>query len=459
MNPSFYRPLFAVVCACAIASVFTLGSPANAQQSADRQIWRQEYEARIKATLERRLQQRPTFADDALATRPDYIVYIPKVETEKLGDCYNDHFQVFVGKDGTYFATVCQATCEGSLDQHVALLKSEDQGKTWSEPRVLVGPKNFQEDKPIASWGFAMVSKSGRIYLVYNQYQEGKVSTNRQHTGLMTGIYSDDQGETWSEPQLIPQPRTTNDSPDASIPPEWVVWQRPTRLGENGKYLVGMTRYAPPQLHHKYRTVVEFMRFENIDDNVEPKDLQVKWFMTNENVLTKGAYCEEPSIVKLPDGRLFTLLRTGIGRVCWSVSSDQGETWSEPEILLNRDGGEPFAHPLSPCPIYDWKGETAGSGYYFAFIHNTFDFNDSNPWQNRGPLFLIAGTYQAGAKQPIWFGEPQPFTNRPSGNSFYTSVTRTSDGKTILWYPDQKFYLLGRVIGEEFFENAPEIQR
>ena len=427
------------------------------QQSGNVADWKNEYAKRIESTLESRRAQKPNFARDAQTTSPDFIVYIPKVEPEKLGDCYNDHFQVFEGPKGVLFATVCQATCEGALDQHITLFRSDDKGKTWSSPKVLAGPKTMDEDVPIASWGFAMVSKSGRIYVVYNQYQPGKVSTNRQHTGLMTAIYSDDLGETWSEPQLVDQPRTSNDSPDETIPPEWVVWQKPLRLGENGKYLVGVTRYAAPQYHSKYRTVTEFIRFENIDDDPEPKDLVARWFMTDNLVLRKGVHCEEPSIVKLPDGRLFALMRTGIGYPCWSVSSDQGETWTEPEILLDRDGGEPFRHPVSPCPIYDWKGAEIGSGYYFAFVHNEFDFDNPNPWQNRGPLFLIAGTYQADAKQPIWFGKPRAFIDRPSGNSLYSSCLQL-DGKCVLWYPDQKFYLLGRYIDDSWFEDAPPIK-
>jgi hypothetical protein len=432
-------------------------SVGSAQQSSDLNDWKNEYAKRIESTLNARRAQKPTFEKDVQTTNPDFIVYIPKVEPEKLGDCYNDHFQVFEGPNGILFATTCQATCEGALDQHVAMFRSFDKGKTWSEPKVLAGPETMDSDVPIASWGFAMVSKSGRIYVIYNQYQQGKVSTNRQHTGLMTGIYSDDLGETWSEPETIPQPRTTNDSPDEAIPPEWVVWQKPLRLAKDGKYLVGVTRYAAPQFHSKYRTVTEFIRFENIDDDPESKDLIVSWFMTDDSVLQKGVYCEEPSIVMLPDGRLFSLLRTGIGYPCWSTSSDGGETWTQPEILLDRDGGAPFLHPVSPCPIYDWKGAEAASGYYYAFVHNKFDFTDKNPWQNRGPLFLIAGTYQAGAKQPIWFGEPQLFANRPSGNSFYTSSTQV-DGKAVLWYPDQKFYLLGRYINDSWFEKAPQIK-
>lgn len=439
---------------CQIAAIFILsfwGTTLLAQQSADPAVWKKEYQARIDKTIAARKAQKPNFKKDVQFTKPDYIVYIPEVEPEKLGDCYNDHFQVFDKPDGMMFALTCQATCEGAQDQHVTFFKSSDHGKTWSKPKVIAGPSNGDLNVPIASWGFPMVSKSGRIYVIFDQYVPGKVSTNRQHTGYMTGIYSDDNGETWSKPQRIAQPRTSNDSPDKTIPPEWVVWQKPLRLGENGKYFVGVTRYAAPQVHHKYRTVTEFIRFENIDSNPEPKDIDTRWFMTDDKVLKAGVHCEEPAVVRLPDGRLFTLLRTGTGYPCWSVSSDGGENWSAPEKLLDRDGGTPFLHPVSPCPIYDWKGNEAGSGLYFAFVHNKYDFKNKNPWQNRGALYLIAGRYQPNAHQPVWFAKPKLFVDRPFNQSFYTSTTQV-DGKTVLWYPDQKFYLLGKIITEDWMK-------
>jgi hypothetical protein len=37
--------------------------------------------------------------------------------------------------------------------------------------------------------------------------------------------------------------------------------------------------------------------------------------------------------------------------------------------------------------------------------------------------------------------------------SFYSSFT-VHDGKAVLWYPDRKFFLLGRIIGGEWFEPA-----
>lgn len=45
------------------------------------------------------------------------------------------------------------------------------------------------------------------------------------------------------------------------------------------------------------------------------------------------------------------------------------------------------------------------------------------------------------------------FAGRKEGNSFYISLT-VVDGKTVLWFPDKKFYLLGRIIGEEWFRDV-----
>ena len=116
--------------------------------------------------------------------------------------------------------------------------------------------------------------------------------------------------------------------------------------------------------------------------------------------------------------------------------------------------GKPYLHPRSPCPIYDWKGPEAASGTYFALIHNKFDFTKDYAYQDRGPLFLIAGRFNPAAKdQPIEFSEPKMFAPRTWGNSFYSSYT-VHDGKGILWFNDLKFYLLGREIGSEWFDEG-----
>ena len=95
----------------------------------------------------------------------------------------------------------------------------------------------------------------------------------------------------------------------------------------------------------------------------------------------------------------------------------------------------------------------AGSGTYFAFIHNKFNFNNRKTASfPRGAVYLISGKFNPKAEQPIEFSRPKFFLERKNrANSFYTSYTVVGD-KRILWYPDGKHYLLGREIGKEWLE-------
>jgi len=419
-------------------------------QTMIREKWNNEYKERRIKTVDRFKKEKPEFSTQLQVTKPDYVVFVPKVETEVIGDTYNDHFLVF-DKPGseTLFAIWTQATLEGDLDHHIVFSKSLDKGKTWSEPVILAGCPNVSSTKPIASWGFPLISKSGRIYIIYNQYVAGKYNCTRQHTGLMMGIYSDNDGKTWTKPQEVKMPRSIYDNKDRSIPSEWVVWQKPARLVKNNKYIVGLNRYKAPDSPGNFITGTEFIRFDNIDKNPKVKNIAISFLMKDENILTYNEKCEESSIVKLPDNRLFALMRTMSGYPVWSVSNDEGETWTKPLPLKDKNG-KVYPQPLSPCPMYDWKGNEAASGLYFAMIHNAPPFPD-NVWRPRGPIFLLPGKFSPNDEQPIQFGEPKLFSDKPDFQSFYTSTTIV-DEKLVLWYPDLKFFLLGRKIDSSWFE-------
>ena len=398
------------------------------------------------------------YATDMLVNKPDYVVYVPKRDDMVLCDKYNDHFQVIAKENGPLLAFWTQATKEADRGQHIAFSKSMDKGMTWTPPQVLAGSANFKNPKLLASWQQPMVSKSGRIYCLWNQQ-----TTNRgPHCGQMFGAYSDDNGDTWSAPRMVNLPRTWKDPDDKTIPPSWCNWQRPLRLGKDGKYFVGCSR------HGKNGCSIEFWQYENIDDDPPVEKIKITYFNEKEGkalclkpeqcVFPGQNACEEAAPVKLPDGRLFVMMRTDGGYPYWTQSRDGGKTWSAPEKLLDRDGGKPYLHPRSPAPLYDWKGCEAASGYYFGFIHNTFNFNPEKKtaYQARGPLYLIAGKFMPNAKQPIWFAPPKLFAERKGGNSFYTSYSIV-DGKGVLWFNDHKFFLLGRIIGPEWFAEVDKI--
>lgn len=406
--------------------------------------------------------------ENLLFMEPDYVVFIPKQQREVIGDRYNDHFQVFDKPDGKLLAAWTQASKEGDIDQHICFSKSLDKGRTWQTPIILAGSPNAVNPQPIASWQQPMVSKSGRIYMLWNQ----RVSNDPLHHGIMIGKYSDNDGETWSQPRVVPFPRVNRDPSDK--PPSWCIWQRPLRLGKDGKYLVGLTRHGSVsgeqatdaavqyeqantdrQMQSKLSgSTVEFIQYDNIDDDPDIEDIKVVMLAANEKEMAVidpkwGLCCQEASIVNLPDGRLFALMRTSAGSPFWTQSRDKGLNWDLPKPLKDAQG-KAYKHPCSPCPIYDRMGPEACSGEYFAFISNE-ERDENNAYAPRGPLFLIAGKFDPKGEQPIRFADPKPFPSRPAGNAFYTSLT-VVDGKTVLWIPDWKHFLIGKVIGDEWFE-------
>ena len=398
-------------------------------------------------------------------TEPNCVVYVPTGLDGTTGDTGNEHFLVFDGPDGALMAVWTQSSYESAPDQRIVFARSDDEGTTWTSPRQIAGadPKT---GKGMASWGFPMVSTSGRIYVLYSRHIG--VNDWRKHiTGWLAGIYSDDAGATWSDEQIVPFRRSKWDNPDPAMPHNIIVWQRPLRLSE-GKYYVGFTRWISPviargplkgQPRTPGKSIVEFMRFENLDDDPEPAQLAIRCFMADDGALrivsehpSGLSHLEEPAIVPLPDGRLFCTMRTSRGHPYFTLSSNTGETWCGPEPMRHFDGGPFLLHPKSPCPIYQ-----LASGDYVFFYHNHRSGRVRGGADHRRPICLVKGEFRAGADQPIWFSEPRvwmdsfgiplghPEAGAGAGMSMYSSLTERN-GETVFWYPDRKFFLLGKQI-------------
>jgi hypothetical protein len=118
--------------------------------------------------------------------------------------------------------------------------------------------------------------------------------------------------------------------------------------------------------------------------------------------------------------------------------------------------------------MYDVGGNTAGSGHYVLFIHNHdghyLGYGPKDTSYHRRPVFLVHGRFRAEADQPVWFDEPQfffdhdgvrlgkPGTRGRLDLALYSSFT-VRNGTPVLWYPDRKFFLLGRVIGPDWIQD------
>jgi len=417
------------------------------------------------------------YSDDWRRTNPDLVIYLPK-EPPYCAE-HVDHLLVDYTPGGDLLAIFTLATKANAEDRCVVYTRSKDGGVTWAAPKVIDGPG----PKPgqVSAWGFPVISRSGRIYCFYHKY-----------TGIGRGSaflrckYSDDDGYTWIDGGVdIPFRRTKFDHPDPKVQPRCIVWQKPTR-DSKGRPIVPLTHTTseyilPTSNVRRWYTDhydlplgecrCEFLRFDNIDEGPDPKDLELTWLPDDEDLIwvpvtfepeaSQGyTFCQEPGLVLLPDGRLFTVMRTVNGQIWYTVSEDDGHSWRKTEVLRYRDGGEPVLNPVSPTPIYRLQ-----DGRYILFLqnHDGYGYGGKGPMHlnSRRPQFLAVGEYRAGANQPIWFSKPLLlFDTQKVGVfplyfvwlSMYASLTER-DGKRIFWYTDRKLFALGRYITDEMLEQ------
>jgi hypothetical protein len=401
-------------------------------------------------------------------SEPDIAVYIPK-EDSYTGD--NEHFLVFRSPKGEWLALWTQSSVEGHGDNHLVVARSKNQLE-WSEPEFIVGSRRGERGGQ-ASWGVPVVSAKGRIYIFYTK-DIGVYDFDSQTTGAMGCVYSDDDGYTWLAGADIPMPRNRYDHPDPAVPRNWIAWQKPIKDSQ-GRWMTGYTQWSSREVYdfptngwYSKDSRSLFMRFDNIDEGPDPEQLHVTWMpLAGEGLEVplpskpERSVAQEPSIVLLPDGRLFAVMRTYTGFIWYAISSDDGDSWSKPEVLRYRDEGEPIRQPIASCPIYQLQ-----DGRFVLVFHN----NDGHigPYKpehalfNRRPAFLSVGQFITGAHQPIWFGDPKQFLDTdgksigPKGTNeiaTYPSLTEL-EGRIVLWYPDRKYFLLGKYITEEWLGGA-----
>ena len=412
-------------------------------------------------------------------SNPDIVVYLPKEEDLNDGD--NEHFLVFESPGGDLLAMWTQSSCEGRGDNHIVIARSTD-NETWSEPKWIVGPRSGSNE-PQASWGFPLVSRQGRIYCFYTKYLKTNLpglTANYNPAPNMGCFYSDDDGHAWIQGDDVPFPKTRFDHPDPEVGPDWIVWQKPIRDSQ-GRWMVGYSQDTSPILRSytpagwwETETRCKFMRFDNIDEGPDPREIQITWLPFDEEGLTVPypknpniSISSEPSIVLLPDGRIFTTIRTHTGYIWYSVSDDDGEHWRKTEVPRYKDDGEPVKHPIAPCPIYALQ-----NGHYLLLFHNNDGRLDSysqfqSHWEVnqanfiRRPAFIAVGEFRPDAHQPIWFSKPKQILDtdgipvgpkRTAEIATYTSLTEYKE-KRVLWYPDRKYYLLGKYITDELLDD------
>jgi len=413
---------------------------------------------------------RHAFPDELARTNPDLLVHDPTAGVPREWDDPGFFWlneQLLVVRTGE---TGLLATWTSErLNPHVlrvACSRSEDGGQTWLGAEYIDGD-GIGDGGP-AAWQVPVIGPTGRIYLLYNYSPQPGAGP---FCGGLRCRTSDDGGATWSLPADLRFPRSSIDSPDTDRPSIWISIAVPP-VTDSGRALLGFTRWADNPgvayggsgIKERY-SHIEFLRFENLGEIPEAEDVQLTPLNVEKPITVpredcqSASFAQEPYTVALPDGRFLMAMRTNRGQAWYALSEEGGVDWSQPQPMLNEDGGRAMLHPVAPCPVF----RLSSHEYLFLFHNNDgYAFGAESRWdvRNRRPASVCLGQYRPDAEQPIWWGAPHMLIDNeavpwgPEGKgrleaAAYPSMTRTSDGH-ILWYPDRKGFLVGKHLRDEW---------
>lgn len=206
----------------------------------------------------------------------------------------------------------------------IACVESADEGKTWSEPRMIfraadLGLKNIMSVSLLRL-------KNGDIGLFFLYLYE-------RHEAILVMYRSSDEGSTWSNPVNC-----------IDIPGYYVVNNDRVIQLANGRLVVPAAFHPPMRTdeNRQYVSMKAANRFFISDDD------GITWSVTPSMIALNsdhsGTGLQEPGVVELSGGIIWAYARTDLGRQYEYFSIDGGSSWTQPQPSA-------FTSPDSPMLI------------------------------------------------------------------------------------------------------------
>ena len=259
--------------------------------------------------------------------------------------------------DGTRIACQHVGSELGSPDNHIEVLRSTDGGKSWVNEGSIHG-----DGQPNDGWAYRVPdiqeTPDGRLLMTATRFESnGDQLFNPDSQALqrpeLLVFRSDDKGRSWSDPQIIP----------LDLPPE-----KYTANGAGRFLQMAEDRW------------LYFLETWKPDGYEGPPDQKAALIVSTDQGRTWGEFTVVADDTKgellywdqmpcvLPDGRIYDMFWThkyGTKEDLtnhWSISEDQGRTWSEPKPTnLRGQVCSPIALPDGRvAAIYNYRHEPQG---------------------------------------------------------------------------------------------------
>ena len=272
----------------------------------------------------------------------------------------------------------------------IAEIYSDDQGKTWGEPRVVVATGSYQNIMSVSLLRLAS-GKLARFYCIKR--------TKWLDCQPVISVSADD-GATWSEPKRVTE-----------APGYFVLNNDRVIQTAGGRLIV-------PLGFHRTRTTSDdesafdvhaiSMWYYSDDEGATWKESKTWWALP----VASGSGLQEPGIVQLADGSLYGWSRTDQRFQYEFASRDNGLTWSAPVPSK-------FNSPNSPASIKRLpKSDT------LLAVFNDHSGRVPAPAKPSQRAPLVAAFSSDGAKS---WSPPQPIEDDLTGWYCYTAIHFTDD--------------------------------
>jgi sialidase-1 len=241
----------------------------------------------------------------------------------------------------------------------IVRIHSDDGGRTWSSPPRVAVENSGKENVMSVS---LLRLKSGKIALFY--LQKNDLSDCRPRMCLST-----DEGETWSAPR-----------PVIDAPGYFVLNNDRVIQLASGRLVMPVAYHrlkgSDPNSYRSFDARALGFWYLSDDDGATWREADTWWAIPTRS----STGLQEPGVVELPDGSLFTWARTDQGAQFGSSSSDGGRSWSPPSRTS-------LESPVSPASIK----RIPGSDELLA-IYNDHSGKYPFPKGKRTPLVAALST-------------------------------------------------------------------